>query len=168
MAAEITLQEAAQRTDKLKEKWRKAAVLGLQSAAARGVQDIITRIIPSRTPQPVDRGVYRSGWRFYPAPDGAVIECFEPHAILIEDGVRAGNVKIGKKMIDALAEWVQRKGIVSGDDARGVAWAIAKSMQRRGIFNKGKGMGILAELVDKYQPGYVEEEVAREVERAGF
>jgi hypothetical protein len=168
MASEITLKQAAQRTDELKEKWRKAAVLGLQSAAARGVQDIITRIIPSRTPQPVDRGVYRSGWRFYPAPDGAVIECFEPHAILIEDGVRAGNVKIGKKMIDALAEWVQRKGIVSGDEARSVAWAIAKSMQRRGIFNKGKGMGILAELVDKYLPGYVEEEVAREVERAGF
>jgi hypothetical protein len=168
MASEITLKQAAQRTDELKEKWRKAAVLGLQSAAARGVQDIITRIIPSRTPQPVDRGVYRSGWRFYPAPDGAVIECFEPHAILIEDGVRAGNVKIGKKMIDALAEWVQRKGIVSGDEARSVAWAIAKSMQRRGIFNKGKGMGILAELVDQYLPGYVEEEVAREVERAGF
>jgi len=168
MSTEITLQGAAQRTDKLQEKWRKAAVLGLQSAAARGVQDIVTRIIPSRTPQPVDRGVYRSGWRFYTAPDGAVIECFEPHAILIEDGVRAGNVKIGKKMIDALAEWVQRKGIVSGDEARGVAWAIAKSMQRRGIFNKGKGMGILAELVDKYLPNYVEEEVAREVERVGF
>jgi len=168
MAVEITLQEAAQRTEELKEKWHKAAVLGLQSAAARGVQDIITRIIPSRTPQPVDRGVYRSGWRFYPAPDGAVIDNAEPHAILIEDGVRAGNVKIGKKMIDALAEWVQRKGIVSGDKAQSVAWAIAKSMKRRGIFNKGKGMGILAELVDKYLPGYVEEEVAREVERVGF
>jgi hypothetical protein len=168
MATEITLKQAAQKTDDLKEKWRKAAVLGLQSAAARGVQDIITRIIPSRTPQPVDRGIYRSGWRFYPSPDGAVIECFEPHAILIEDGVRAGNVKIGRAMINALAEWVKRKGIVSADEAEGVAWAIAKKMQERGIFGRGKGLGILRELVDKYLPGYVDEEVAREVEKAGF
>lgn len=168
MPVEITLKEAAQRTDELKAKWRAAAILGLQSAAARGVQDIIVRIIPSRTPQPVDRGVYRSGWRFYPAPNGAVIECFEPHAVLIEDGVRASNVKIGRAMIQALAEWVKRKGIASGDEAESVAWAIAKSMKRRGIFNRGKGMGILAELVEKYLPGYVQEEVAREVARAGF
>jgi hypothetical protein len=91
VATEITLKQAAQKTDELNEKWRKAAVRGLQSAAARGVQDIVTRIIPARTPQPVDRGIYRAGWRFYPAPDGAVIECFEPHAIFIEDGVRAEN-----------------------------------------------------------------------------
>lgn len=168
MPTEITLKEAAQHTGELKEKWRKAAILGLQSAAARGVQDIITRIIPSRTPQPVDRGIYRSGWRFYPSPNGAVIENFEPHAVLIEDGVRASNVKIGRAMINALAEWVKRKGIAGEDEAEQVAWAIAKSMKRRGIFNHGKGMGILAELVEKYLPGYVQEEVAREVERAGF
>jgi hypothetical protein len=29
-------------------------------------------------------------------------------------------------------------------------------------------MGILRELVERYLPGYVEEEVAREVEREGF
>lgn len=167
MATEITLKQAAQKTDELKERWHKAAVLGLQSAAARGVQDIITRIIPSRTPQPVDRGIYRAGWRFYPAPDGAVIECFEPHAVFIEDGVRPENVKIGRAMIRALTEWITRKGIVSADEAEGVAWAIAKAMKKRGAFGK-KGMGILRELVEKYLPGYVEEEVARELERAGF
>jgi hypothetical protein len=164
---EISLKQAAQKTDELNERWRKAAVRGLQSAAARGLQDIVTRIIPSRTPQPVDRGIYRAGWRFFPAPDGAVLECFEPHAILIEDGVRPQNVKIGKKMIAALTEWVKRKGIVSGEEAEGVAWAIAKAMQKRGIFGK-QGMGVLRELVDKHLPGYVEEEVAREVEREGF
>ncbi len=168
MPTEITLKQAAQKTDELRAKWREAAILGLQSAAARGVQDIIVKIIPSRTPMPVDRGIYRSGWRFYPAPDGAVIECFEPHAILIEDGVRASNVKIGRAMIKALAEWATRKGLVSGEDAEKVAWAIAKSMKKRGIFNHGKGMGILAELIDKYLPNYVQEEVAREIERAGF
>lgn len=167
MPTEITLKQAAQKTEELGEKWRKAAIIGLQSAAARGVQDIITRIIPSRTPEPVDRGVYRAGWRFYPSPDGAVIENFEPHAVLIEDGVRAANVKIGKAMINALAEWVSRKGIASGEDAVSVAWAIAKAMKKRGIFGK-QGMGILRELVDRYLPGYVEEEVARELEKAGF
>lgn len=167
MATEITLKQAAQKTEELGARWNKAAVRGLQSAAARGVQDIITRIIPSRTPQPVDRGIYRAGWRFYPAPDGAVIECFEPHAIFIEDGVRAQNVKIGRAMIRALTEWVARKGIVSADEAENVAWAIAKAMKKRGIFGK-QGMGVLRELVEKYLPGYVEEEVARELEREGF
>jgi len=164
---EITLKQAAQKTDELNERWNKAAVRGLQSAAARGVQDIITRIIPSRTPQPVDRGLYRAGWRFYPAPNGAVIECFEPHAVLIEEGVRAANVKPGKAMIRALTEWVQRKGIASADEAESVAWRIAKTMQKRGIFGK-QGMGVLRELVEKYLPNYIEEEVARELEKEGF
>lgn len=167
MTTEITLEQAAQRTEELGKRWRKAAILGLQSAAARGVQDIITRIIPSRTPQPVDRGIYRAGWRFYPAPDGAVIECFEPHAVFIEDGVRAGNVKIGRAMIRALAEWVVRKGIVGADEAESAAWAIAKAMKRRGIFGK-QGMGVLRELVDQYLPNYIDEEVAREIEREGL
>lgn len=143
----------------------KAANLGLLSAAMLGVQRIVTRIIPSRSPQPVDRGIYRAGWKAYGEVDGAVIENLEPSAILIEEGVRAENVKIGGMMIFALALWVVRKGIASGEDAPKVAWAIAKAMKRRGIFGGGQGLGILRELVANDLPQIMRTEIEREMKR---
>ena len=141
---------------------RAAALRGLQSAAMRGVQVIQTEIIPSRVPQPVDRSLYRGGWRFSFEPDGALIFNNEPHAPEVEFGVRAANVKIGKAMIQALAEWAVRKGLASaGKEAVSAAWAIAKTMQRRGIF--GQGLGILRELVRDRVHGIVTEEVVREL-----
>lgn len=180
MPTEITIGQVPRYLDERQEAWRRAAIRGLQSAGARGLQDILTRIIPTRTPQPIDRGIYRSGWHLNLTEDGCEIENSEPHAILIEDGVRAANVKIGRKMIRALAEWAIRKGMVQENgpkrgrkkrlkkESEMVAWAIAKSMQKRGIFNRGNGMGVLEELVDKYLPKYIDEEIAREVIKEGF
>ncbi len=145
-------------------KHREAALKGLHSAAMRAVQIIQTEIIPSRVPQPVDRGLFRAGWRWKPESTGALIYNVEPHAAFVEFGVRAGNVKIGKKMILALAEWAVRKKLAEpGKKAIAAAWAIAKTMQRRGIF-KGDGLRILEELVDVYLPDLVQEEIAAEIE----
>ncbi len=147
---------------------QRAAVKGLRSAGLRCVQVIVTQIIPGKTPQPVDRGVYRAGWRSVPLPDGATVENLEPVAILIEEGVRAENVKPGRKMIDALAEWAVRKGFASaGPEARSAAFAIAKSMQRRGIFGQA-GMNILGELIEKYADRICEEEIEREIGRVNL
>jgi hypothetical protein len=146
---------------------RAAVVRGLHSAALRAVQVVVTQIIPSRSPQPVDRGVYRAGWRAVLLPDGADVENLEPVAPLVEDGVRAANVKPGRAMIRALASWVVRKGLASPEDAEHVAWAIAKTMQVRGIFGRGQGLGILRELVDRRLDAIVREEVEREIARFG-
>jgi hypothetical protein len=147
-------------------KLRRATVKGLHSAALRGVQVVVTQIIPSRSPQPVDRALYRGGWRAALLDDGADIENLEPHAVFIEDGVRAGNVKIGRKMLKALAEYALRKRLAANEvEAARVAWAIARTMQRRGIFGQ-RGLGVLRELVEKHLKKIVEEEVAREIERA--
>lgn len=146
---------------------RRAAIRGLQTAAMRGVQIIQTQIVPSRSPQPVDRGVYRAGWKWEPTSDGALIFNDETHAAFIEHGVRAENIKIGFAMIEALAEWAVRKGIVEDvvEGAR-VAWAIALTMRDRGIFNRnGSGMGILNELVEQHLPKIIGQEVAREIDR---
>lgn len=169
MATEVTLKEMPGLLGTVRERWFKAAVRGLQSAAARGVQTIVVQIIPSRSPMPVDRATFKAGWRAWPAPDGAVIENFEPHAILIEKGVRGENVKIGRKMIDALTEWAIRKRIVADEkEAKRFAWALAKKMKQRGIFRGGRGFGILQELVERYLPDYIAEEVAREIEEEGL
>lgn len=144
-----------------KGRFREAAVRGIQSAAMRGVAAIQTEIIPAIVPQPVDRGLYRAGWRWTPEEDGATIFNNEPHAKFIEFGVRAANVKIGRKMIQALAEWVVRKKLARpGKEALRAAWAIAKTMQRRGIF--GRGQNVLA-LLRGRMLDFLQEEVAREV-----
>ncbi len=140
-----------------------AGIRGLHSAAARGVQIIVTEIIPSRIPQPVDRGLYRAGWRFRLEFDGAWIENNEPTAEIIEGGVRAENIKIGRAMIQALTEWVVRKGLTDAEDAPRAAWAIAKSMQRKGIFGGGKGLRIFEEFYTRRLDPLIKGEIDREI-----
>lgn len=145
-----------------KGKHRDAAMRGLHSAAMRGVQMIQTEIIPASVPQPVDRGIYRAGWRFLAATDGALIFNNEPHAAHIEYGVRSQNVKIGRRMIFALTEWVTRKKLASpGKEAVSAAWAIAQKMKQRGIF--GPGLHVLFKL-KRVLPAVIREEISAEIE----
>lgn len=165
----VDLRDADAHFKRLDEGIRAGAVRGLQSAALRGLQVILVEIIPSRSPQPVDRGLFRAGWKVFMEHDGASIENNEPHAPVIEFGVRAESVKIGRKLIAALAEWVVRKRLATGAEAVSAAWAIAKAMQKRGIFNRfGAGLPgtrILQELVNLRLPNIVSDEVRREIER---
>lgn len=153
---------------------------GLLAAAHRTVTHITTSIIPNLNPSPVDRGAYKAGWKVIPTPHGALIQNIAPHAALIEHGVRAANVKIGREMIEALTKWVKRKGIggraavgkdgkaramkATDTEAQGIAWAIAKSMQKNGIFRQGKGFHVLKKA-GAVIPMYVREEVAREIRK---
>ena len=169
----MTIDQAPAWVRRLGDKQRRAGVLGLQSAAARLVSIIVGEIIPREPRVPVDRGIYRAGWRVRPLPDGAVVYNSTPHATFIEDGVRGDNVKIGKALIDALTKWVQRKGLTgaaksaeAGTEARRIAWAIAKSMQKKGIFNGGGGLKIMARARTRI-PGLIDEEVRREMRRSG-
>lgn len=160
----LTLAEYRKLVVSYKGRFRAAAVRGLHSAAARGVQIIQTELIPARVPQPVDRGLFRAGWRFFLDEDGAWLTNTEPHAGHVEHGVRAEHVKIGKRMIAALAEWAARKGLASaGEEAVSAAWAIAKAMKRKGIF--GKGMHVLDELMRDRMPDIAKEEILAEINR---
>lgn len=166
---------------------RDAGKRGLLSAAVKIVGLIQHTIIPKEPRQPVDRGLFRAGWRAEPTDKGADIVNSVPHALFVEEGVKAGNVKVGKKMIDALAEWVVRKGIakkkalrtygparegkklrsvrgVDYGEARRIAWAIAMSMKKKGIFNGGRGLHILDKAMTM-APTIVREEVEREVRK---
>ena len=146
---------------------RVAALRGLRRAAVRGLQMIVVKIIPGQQP-PVDRGTYRAGWKIESIPEGVALYNDEAHAAHIEWGVRAQNVRIGRAMLTALVEWVRRKGIAKkGEDPESVAWAIARSMQKHGIFNRypGGGLQILKQLVDLWLGDFAREEVAREISR---
>ena len=117
---------------------------GLLSACQRGVTDIVSNVIPKtlvlehtgiRLAPPIDRGLYKSGFRAEATPTGARIRHVNPMmAAVMENGVRAGNVKIGRAMIRALTSWAHRKGLEAPKKSpESVAWAIAKNAQRYGI-----------------------------------
>jgi GNAT superfamily N-acetyltransferase len=154
-----------------------AARRGLLAAAYRIVGAIKTLDLP------LDRGTARAGWRAEQVPAGAAIFNTVLEAVLMEGGVRPQNIKIGRKMIDALAEWARRKGIgsqrnqtASGRVTKGrpadelyrsVAWAIATKMKRTGIFHpETGGLQPLAKTTRRLGPQYIREEVARELRRA--
>lgn len=160
----IKLEEAEQLFDELQSSMKQAALRGLVSAAQRLVQEIVLRIIPSKTPQPVDRGIFRAGWRAYPEVDGATIENLETHAAFIEWGVRGENVKIGSGMIEAIREWILRKGIADPDEATRVAFAIAVTARKFGIFHGGQGFRILESAL-KLAPDIMREEIENEIRR---
>jgi hypothetical protein len=95
----------------LQEKMALSAHRGMKSAALFGIQTIITKLIPQAKPHPpVDKGLYRAAWRVQDNGVDKPVEIVNnaPHALFIEYGVRASNVKIGRKMISALAEWSKR------------------------------------------------------------
>lgn len=96
----------------------------------------IQRIIDATRPLPVDRGVYRRSWKVEKTEEGAVIYNPLPYAAVLEHGRRRGAKMPPLKVITA---WVLRKKIVSTGGAKGraqarsVAYAIARSMVRKGI-----------------------------------
>ncbi len=160
----VPLSKASAQFEGLKEEMKAAAWQGLVAAGARGLQTLLIEIIPKRSPQPVDRGVFRAGWKLRIGSDYVEIYNDELEAEFIENGVRASNVKIGARMIAALAEWSIRKGVTSSPkEAIGFAWAVAKAMQKKGIFNRdGKsGLGILRELVEWHLDNIIEQEVLK-------
>ncbi len=160
----VPLAKAAPQFEELAAEMRTAAFKGLVAAGARGLQTLLVEILPKRVPQPVDRGLYRAGWKLRIGPDYVEIYNDEPVAGIIEEGVRASNVKPGRAMIEALTRWVQRKGFANDPkEALAMAWSIVVNMQKRGIFNRdGKsGLGILKELVEWRLDNIIETEVLR-------
>lgn len=171
MAVVIKLKDTHAYFNRLSDSMMRGARRGLRKAGERCVQKIVAEIIPSRSPEPVDRGTYKAGWKTDVVDENTVAVLNpEAHAAIIEYGARAENIKIGTAMLTALSEWAIRKGIASDEEeALDVAWAIAKSMQKKGIFNNykaGRGLHILGELIDSYAEDILREEVSREINRA--
>jgi hypothetical protein len=162
---------------------RKSVNAGLLGAAHRVVEDIQTRVIPEENPQPVFDVHYRNAWHAEPQDGGADVVNDMPYAPVIEYGADAKNVKIGRAMIEALAEWARRKGLTghapgkrsspeARADARKIAWAIARRMQGTadkpgtGIFNRHGQKGLrIAEKGLKRLPEFVRAEVADAIRR---
>ena len=174
MTERVDIAEIPAWIKKLEGRLHEAALRGLLAAALRTKAHIITSVIPQEPRVPVDRGIYRAGWQVQKLNNGAYIYNPTPHASIIEDGARAENIKIGAAMIQALIAWVKRKGLTTSKkgtsawagEAESIAWAIAKNMQKNGIFNKGHGLGIMRKARTAI-PRFITEEVTRELKRIG-
>lgn len=178
MANKIPLAKAPMWVHLLGEDMKEAARKGLFSAAQKIVAHIQTEVIPQEDRPPVDTAAYKAGWLPKRVDNGAIITNTLPYAPIIEYGARASNIKPGRAMIDALTKWVRRKGIGGGttksgkpkkataEEARQIAWAIAMSMTRNGIYNGGTGLRILEKAM-KRAPKFIEEEIRREMKRVG-
>jgi hypothetical protein len=180
----FNLDESEQLEKWLNEGIQEGVKAGLLSAANRMVGVIQNEIIPAEKPQPVGvTGLYRAAWKAEPTPEGASVYNDMPYASVIEYGARAENIKIGRKMIDALADWARIKGLTGHapkhraspeafSAARQLAWAIARTMQGvggkpgKGIFNRDGQQGLrIAEKAVKKAADFIEEEIRGGVRR---
>lgn len=178
---QVPLKKISAELDRIAKQNHEAAIRGLRAAAVRIQGLIITETIPRTKPTPVDRGIYRAGWTVDILPNGARLRNWVPWAYFIEEGVLPKRVKISRKMIDALTEWVRRKGIggttkhTNGGPvlvekptpliARSIAWAMATVMKKRTGIHGGKGgRGILKRTLF-YAPKFIEAEIIREIEK---
>lgn len=165
MTIRFTSMESKQFAKWLQTRSESAVQNALYGTAMAIVSKILNEIIPAEPRQPVDVGTYRAGWKFKKIPKGAMVYNSVPHAILIEKGVRAANVKPGRAMREAITQWLIFKKITSMEDAPKVAWAVMMAMKKRGIFNEGKGLRILEKAM-KFFPELLDREFKIQFRRA--
>lgn len=165
----ITIDLAPEWLRRSGDKVKKAAILGMRTAAARSVTHIQTVIIPNtrlasgRLAPPIDTRGYTAGWRAKPLDKGAIItHVNQKLAAIVEHGINAKNVKIGRAMLTALASWALRKRIATTTaEAAQVAWAIAKTFEKKGMEGR--------KVLERAQPDirqFVRREVARNISEA--
>ncbi len=173
-ALTIPLKEAGPWVARLGRAMPEAAHRGLVAAAFRLAGHLKTLRLP------LDRGTYRAGWNAEKTDDGAAVFNKTIQAVLVEGGVRPENVRIGRKMIDALAEWAGRKGLGSTgsskiawrrrraapDVLRGIAWGVARNIKKRGLFEaQNGGMRPLEKATKTVGVEFVRQEVLRAIKR---
>ncbi len=104
-----------------------------RDSAAFGIAHIVGVVVPETQPYPpVDTGAFRAGFRV--GDEGSILHVNPKLFHIIDKGVPKENVKVSRKMIDALTFWVQRKFAI-GDvtEARQVAIQVANAIKRRGL-----------------------------------
>jgi hypothetical protein len=163
MTVKVDLKNYAVFVDGVQKGLKTSMIRGVRSAARRLMNEIILRIVPSKIPEPFDRELYKAGWKVDNLINGALIRNEELHSAFIEYGVAADKVKISRQMIAMLRDWLVRKGYATEQDSRDKAWALARNLQRRGIFNRGKGFRPLQEALDRFAIQYIQEEIASEI-----
>ena len=148
-----------------------AILRAIYSTQMRLWQHIITVLIPGYPRKPVDRSTYQAGFGVKKTMRGATLYNTAPHAPMVENGVRPENVKPGRKMREAIREWLIRKQICSEDEADFVAMRVIRKMKMTGIFmtaaqgaKPGGGLQVMKTAL-KSLDGFLMEEIEAELKK---
>lgn len=106
----------------------------------------------------VDTGAGRLGWKSEVVDDLVRLWNARPHMAVVDGGRRPGAKR---PPTAALIPWVRRKLGVGADEARGVAFVLARAIGRRGQ----QARRILGDATAKIAT-LIEEEIRREVDAA--
>lgn len=122
MAIRVTPKELSRDLVRRFRKLPKLIEKSMRKAAQRGRTILVRRT-------PVDTGLMKNAWR---VTKGISVEIVNdaPHAGIIEEGARPH--KVNRQGIEALTAWAQRKLGASLEEARSVAWGIAKKLEKEG------------------------------------
>jgi hypothetical protein len=120
---------------------------GLNKAAHRGRSMLVKKT-------PVDMGQMKNSWRVIKTD----IVNDAPHAGIIEEGARPH--KVNAAGIASLTAWARRKLGVNEKEAKGIAFAIAKKLEKEGQ----KGHFIVRDSVDDLRR-FAVNEVVREINK---
>lgn len=105
-----------------------------QKSARQAVLILKEEVLRIKPYAPVTTRKYLNGWHVARLPYlGIVISNRQGYAAYIEGGRRAGA---RMPPIGAIQKWVKRKFGVGGKRGKGIAWAVAKKIQLRGIKKK--------------------------------
>jgi hypothetical protein len=105
----------------------------------------------------VDTGSFLRGWKTRPTPTGGVLENVAPHSAVVEEG-RRPNRRAPPSQV--MYEWARRRLGLSDQEARRVAFLMARAVGRRGL----RGRHILRDNMEEVLR-LVEQEVQREVQK---
>ena len=129
MTTTIDIGDFARKMGEAGGKMETAALRGLRSAAYR-LEGLVTEAIAATQPYPPeDTGELKRSVHTTPTRGGAVVSVDAPHAPFMEYGTRPHWPPLVP-----LAEWAYRKGLAdSEEEARAVAFLVARQISRRGI-----------------------------------
>jgi hypothetical protein len=145
MAKSLNVKQWAKHRERLAGAYWPAVLRGLANGGLRAV----AMMNAESHRKAFDRGSYARSWRSRIDKSSLEVYSVSPYAGVIEKGRRPGRRPPPTK---ALIPWVRRKLRVGRDEAKGVAFVVARAIGRRGI----KGKYVLAGMEDR---------LAREIER---
>lgn len=112
---------------KLAANYKPTLMRGVLSGAKRCLAYIQKR---TRDAKAVDTGAYLRAWKAEPTDAGAHVYNAAPYSPIIEYGRRSGA---RQPPVAALISWVKHKLGIKDEEARSVAFLIARAIGRRGL-----------------------------------
>lgn len=125
---ELDMEAFAKELSGLPARLEGSIILGLRSAAARGVTEIVEQINTAKPYPAVDRGQLASSVEYTSLQKGGRISVDAPHAGPMETGTRPFWPPL-----QPLIDWAQRKFGVDEDEAGGIARSVQLKIATFGI-----------------------------------